>query len=192
MLKRILDLLFSVILIILAAIPMGVVVFLIKINAPGPVLFVQQRVGKNKRLFPIYKFRTMRTDTPKDVPTHLLGNPDAYITSIGKFLRRTSIDELPQLFNIFLGHMSFVGPRPALYNQDDLIALRDQYNINAIRPGLTGWAQVNGRDELPIPVKVSLDHYYYQNMSLLLDIKIIFKTITSVFKAQGVREGKGV
>ena len=155
-----------------------------------PVFFKQRRIGKDKKEFFIYKFRTMKTDTPKDVPTHLLEDPEKYITKIGKFLRKTSLDELPQLYNILKGDMSLVGPRPALYNQYDLIAERDKYGANALAPGLTGLAQVNGRDELPIKVKAEFDGVYTKNISFFLDLKIIFKTIGAVIKSDGVKEGK--
>ena len=151
----------------------------IKIESKGPVFFKQKRIGKNKKEFMIYKFRSMRTDTPKDTPTHLLDDPDIYITKVGRFLRKTSIDELPQIINILKGDMSIVGPRPALWNQDDLIAERDKYNANSIRPGLTGLAQISGRDELEIPVKAKLDGYYVEHMGFALDIKCFFGTIIS-------------
>ena len=166
-----------------------VLVIAIKVDSRGPVLFRQKRVGKNKKLFSIYKFRTMRIDTPHDRPTHLLENPEQYITKVGGFLRRTSLDELPQIFNILFGKMSIVGPRPALWNQDDLVAARDGYGANAVRPGLTGWAQVNGRDELEIPKKAALDGEYVKRMSLFFDIKIFFMTVGKVFKSDGVVEG---
>lgn len=162
---------------------------LVKATSKGPVFFVQKRVGLNKKLFPILKFRTMRIDTPKDCPTHLLQNPNQYITPIGAFLRRTSLDELPQLLNIFVGHMAVVGPRPALWNQSDLIALRDQNGANSIRPGLTGWAQINGRDELSVDLKAQLDGEYVQKLSPLFDIKCIFWTIIKVVRHDGVVEG---
>ena len=161
----------------------------IKVDSPGPILFKQKRVGKNKKTFEIWKFRSMRTDTPKDLPTHLLNDPEHFITRTGRFIRKTSLDELPQLFNIFAGQMAVIGPRPALWNQDDLIAERDQYHANDIRPGLTGWAQINGRDELEIPVKAKLDGEYVQKMSFLFDCKCFFGTITSVLKHDGVVEG---
>jgi O-antigen biosynthesis protein WbqP len=167
-----------------------VISFLIKITSKGPVFFRQQRVGKDKKLFKIHKFRTMRIDTPKDCPTHLLENPDMYITKIGKFLRKTSLDELPQVIDILRGKMSIIGPRPALYNQDDLVTERDIYNANSLRPGLTGLAQVSGRDELEIPIKAALDGEYVKKISLWLDIKIFFKTVFSVLKSDGVKEGK--
>lgn len=161
----------------------------VKLDSRGPILFKQKRVGKNKELFEIWKFRTMRIDTPKDVPTHLLGDPDQYITKVGRFLRKTSLDELPQIFNIFSGKMSVIGPRPALWNQYDLIAERDRYGANALTPGLTGWAQINGRDELEIPVKARLDGEYVQRMSFGFDVKCFLGTIRSVLKSEGVVEG---
>lgn len=166
-----------------------IIALFIKLEDGGNILFKQKRIGLNKKEFYIYKFRTMKTTTPKDVPTHLLENPDSYITAIGKFLRKSSMDELPQLFNILKGEMSIVGPRPALWSQFDLIAERDKYGANNVVPGLTGWAQVNGRDELPIPVKSKYDGEYVKKMSLLFDIYIIIKTVVSVFKADGVVEG---
>ena len=161
----------------------------IKVESKGPVLFKQKRVGIHKRHFNILKFRTMRIDTPKDTPTHLLENPDQYITKVGKFLRKTSLDELPQLFNIFVGHMAIIGPRPALWNQFDLIEERDKYGANDVRPGLPGWAQINGRDELEIPVKAKLDGEYVQRISFPFDVKCFFGTITSVLRHDGVVEG---
>lgn len=161
----------------------------IKIDSRGPVLFKQKRVGIHKTYFPIYKFRTMRIDTPKDMPTHLLANPDQYITKVGHFLRKSSLDELPQLFNILKGDMSFVGPRPALWNQNDLVAERDKYGANDVLPGLTGWAQINGRDELEIPVKAKLDGEYVRRMSFFFDLRCFLGTFTSVLKAEGVVEG---
>lgn len=162
----------------------------IKIETKGPILFKQKRIGKNKKQFTIYKFRTMRIDTPKDTPTHMLKNPQMYITKMGKFMRKTSIDELPQIINILMGQMSIIGPRPALWNQENLIKEREKYNANIIKPGLTGWAQVNGRDELPIPVKAKYDGEYVEKMSLMFDIKIFFRTIRKVFKQDGVVEGE--
>lgn len=161
----------------------------IKLDSKGPVLFKQKRVGIHKTFFTIYKFRTMRTDTPKDMPTHMLANPDAYLTRTGKFLRKTSLDELSQLFNILKGDMSFVGPRPALWNQDDLVSERERYGANDVLPGLTGWAQINGRDELEIPVKAKLDGDYIKNMSFAFDLKCFFGTFGAVAKAEGVVEG---
>ena len=161
----------------------------IKLDSPGPVLFRQKRVGLGKSHFYILKFRTMRIDTPGDMPTHLLVNPEQYITRVGRFLRKTSLDELPQLFNILAGHMAIVGPRPALWNQFDLIAERDKYGANDIRPGLTGWAQINGRDELEIDVKARYDGEYVQRMSLAFDIRCILGTVTAVLRRDGVVEG---
>lgn len=161
----------------------------IKIDSPGPIFFKQKRVGKDKKHFMILKFRTMRMDTPKDCPTHLLENPAQYITKMGKFLRKTSLDELPQMFNILAGQMSIVGPRPALWNQFDLIEERDKYGANSIVPGLTGWAQINGRDELPIEEKARLDGVYVERMGFLFDCRCFMGTITSVLKHEGVVEG---
>ncbi|WP_373116352.1 sugar transferase, partial [Coprobacillus cateniformis] len=161
----------------------------IKLDSKGPILFKQKRVGKNKEYFNILKFRTMSIDTPSDMPTHMLSNPDQYISGAGKFLRRTSLDELPQIINILKGEMAIIGPRPALWNQEDLIAERDKYKANDIKPGLTGWAQINGRDELEIDVKAKLDGDYVKNMSFLFDCKCFFGTITSVLKHDGVVEG---
>ena len=161
----------------------------IKIDSPGPVLFKQKRAGKGKSHFYILKFRTMRIDTPKDMPTHLLANPEQYITRVGKFLRKTSLDELPQLINILKGDMAIIGPRPALWNQFDLIAERDKYGANDIRPGLTGWAQINGRDELEIDVKAKLDGEYVQRLSFGFDVKCFLGTIAAVLRSDGVVEG---
>ena len=188
--KRLLDLVCSAGAIVCLSPMLAVIAVWVKCSSPGPVLFTQKRVGRGKTHFRIYKFRTMRTDTPHDMPTHLLEDPDAFITSAGRFLRRTSLDELPQIFNIFLGQMSVVGPRPALWNQFDLIAERDKYGANDCVPGLTGYAQVHGRDELPIPEKARLDGYYAQNLSFALDVKIVFRTIGSVLHHEGVVEGK--
>lgn len=165
-----------------------IVSLLIKIESKGPVFFKQERIGKDNVNFMIYKFRSMRTDTP-DVATHLLDNPEVFITKIGKFLRKTSLDELPQLLNIIKGEMLFVGPRPALYNQYDLKDLRTEKGVHVLYPGVTGWAQVNGRDELEIPDKVRFDREYIENRSIFLDIKIVFMTIFKVFKSEGVVEG---
>jgi O-antigen biosynthesis protein WbqP len=166
-----------------------VLIIAIKFDSKGPVLFKQKRVGINKTHFNILKFRTMRIDTPKDTPTHLLENPEQYITKMGKFLRKTSLDELPQIWNIFVGQMSIIGPRPALWNQYDLIDERDKYRANDVPPGLTGWAQINGRDELPIDVKSKLDGEYVNQISLWMDVKCFFGTIVSVVKSDGVVEG---
>lgn len=187
--KRCIDFILSLLGLIILSPILIILILFIKLTSPGPVLFKQKRVGINKTHFNIYKFRTMRIDTPKDMPTHLLENPDQYITSIGKFLRKTSLDELPQLINIFKGDMSIVGPRPALWNQYDLIAERDKYHANDILPGLTGWAQVNGRDELEIDVKAKLDGEYVKKMSFFFDCKCFWMTISSVLKHEGVVEG---
>lgn len=166
---------------------------LIFVTDPGPVFFTQKRIGKGKRIFHILKFRTMKTSTPHDVPTHLLENPESYITAVGRFLRKTSLDELPQLFNIFIGQMSAVGPRPALWNQDDLVAERDKYGANDVRPGLTGWAQINGRDELEIPVKAKLDGEYVAALNagrgFSMDMKCFFGSVSSVLRHDGIVEG---
>ena len=166
-----------------------ILIVAIKLDSPGPVLFKQKRVGIHKTYFNILKFRTMRIDTPKDMPTHLLTNPEQYITRVGKLLRKTSLDELPQLWNILVGDMAVIGPRPALWNQYDLIAERDRYGANDMRPGLTGWAQINGRDELEIPVKARLDGEYVQNISFFFDCKCFFGTIKKVLQHDGVVEG---
>ena len=187
--KRIIDIVCSSMAIVFLSIIYLPICLVIKLTSPGPVFFKQKRVGKNKTFFNILKFRTMRIDTPKDCPTHLLKNPAQYITKVGKFLRKTSLDELPQIFNIFKGDMSVIGPRPALWNQDDLIAERDKYGANELKPGLTGWAQVNGRDELPISVKAKLDGEYVEKVSFIFDVKCLFLTIVSVFKSDGVVEG---
>ncbi|WP_214798844.1 sugar transferase [Exiguobacterium sp. s50] len=161
----------------------------IKLESKGPVFFKQKRVGLHRSHFHILKFRTMRIDAPKDMPTHLLTDPDRYITKTGKFLRKTSLDELPQIINILKGEMAIIGPRPALWNQYDLIEEREKYNANDILPGLTGWAQINGRDELPIEIKAKLDGYYIRNLSLWMDIRCFIRTIFSVVKSEGVLEG---
>ena len=187
--KRLIDIIVSGIgLIILSPFFLALIIA-IKLDSKGPVFFKQKRIGINKTHFNILKFRTMRIDTPKDIPTHLLKNPDQYITKVGKFLRKTSLDELPQIINIFKGEMSIIGPRPALWNQYDLIAERDKYGANDVLPGLTGWAQINGRDELPIDVKAKLDGVYIEKMSFLFDIKCFLGTIVSVLKHDGVVEG---
>ena len=185
-LKRLFDFTCSLMAFIFLAIPMMITALAVKLTSPGPILYWSDRVGKNNTIFKMPKFRTMRTDTPA-VATHLLGDPDRWLTPIGKFLRKSSLDELPQLFSILTGDMSIVGPRPALFNQDDLIALRTEKGIHRLTPGLTGWAQINGRDELPIPVKVEFDEYYSKNRSFLLDMKIIFRTFVKVVKSEGVK-----
>ena len=189
-LKRFFDIVLSLVAIIVFSWLLIIIAVAIVVEDKGNILFKQKRIGKNKKEFYIYKFRTMKVSTPKDVPTHLLDNPESYITKIGGFLRKTSLDELPQLFNILKGDMSIVGPRPALWNQFDLIALRDENGSNSVRPGLAGWAQVNGRDELPIDVKAGFDGEYIKKMSIIFDIKIILMTVVSVFTSKGVREGR--
>ncbi len=187
--KRLIDIFLSFWGIVILSLPMLVIAIAIKVDSKGPVFFKQKRVGKGKEHFNILKFRTMRTDTPHDAPTHELNDPKRWITKVGGFLRKTSLDELPQLFNIFAGSMSVIGPRPALWNQYDLIEERDKYGANDVRPGLTGWAQINGRDELEIPVKAKLDGEYIEKMSFGFDCKCFFGTITSVLKSDGVVEG---
>ena len=187
--KRVIDFILSLTAIIILFPVLLILVIAIKVESRGPIFFKQKRVGIYKSHFMIYKFRTMRIDTPKDVPTHLLKNPDQYITKVGHFLRKTSLDELPQLINIVKGDMAIVGPRPALWNQYDLIAERDKYHANDILPGLTGWAQINGRDELEIPVKAKLDGEYVRKMSFLFDLRCLFGTVFSVLRSDGVVEG---
>ncbi|WP_170242320.1 sugar transferase [Streptococcus suis] len=187
--KRVSDMIISGLAIVVLSPVFLLIALAIKIDSKGPVLFKQKRVGKNKSHFMIYKFRSMYVDAPSDMPTHLLKDPNAMITKVGAFLRKTSLDELPQLFNIFKGEMAIVGPRPALWNQYDLIEERDKYGANNIRPGLTGWAQINGRDELEINEKSKLDGYYVQNMSLGLDVKCFLGTFLSVARSEGVVEG---
>ena len=187
--KRILDFLLSLLAIVVLSPVLLVISVVIRVTSPGPVLFRQKRVGQGKRHFMIYKFRTMRTDAPKDQPTHLLRDPNAYITPVGRFLRRSSLDELPQLMNILKGEMAVVGPRPALWNQFDLIAERDRYGANDVRPGLTGWAQINGRDELPIEVKARLDGEYVRRMSFGFDLRCILGTVVKVLRSEDVVEG---
>jgi O-antigen biosynthesis protein WbqP len=187
--KRVLDILISLAALILLSPIFLILIIAIKLDSRGPVFFKQKRVGINKIYFNILKFRTMRIDTPKDMPTHLLENPSQYITRVGRFLRKTSLDELPQIWNILVGKMSIIGPRPALWNQDDLIEERDKYGANKILPGLTGWAQINGRDELPIKLKAKLDGEYVKKMSLCFDLKCCLRTIISVLNRDGVIEG---
>lgn len=187
--KRALDFLLSSVGIVVLSPLLLILVIAIKCDDPGPVFFRQKRVGIHKTHFPIMKFRTMKVDTPHDMPTHLLQNPEQYITRVGHFLRKTSLDELPQIFQIWTGKMAIIGPRPALWNQFDLIAERDKYGANDVRPGLTGWAQINGRDELEIPVKARLDGEYVQKLSFLFDCKCFFGTIGKVLKHDGVVEG---
>ena len=187
--KRTLDIVLSFIGMIALSLFFLLLVLAIKLDSKGPVLFKQKRIGLHKKHFYILKFRTMRIDTPKDTPTHLLENPEQWITKVGKFLRKTSLDELPQIWNIFVGDMSIIGPRPALWNQYDLIEERDRYGANDVLPGLTGWAQIHGRDELPIAKKAELDGYYVQHLSFGLDVRCFFGTIKSVVKSEGVVEG---
>ena len=188
--KRLLDIILSVIGIVVLSPLLIIISICIKLTSKGPVFFKQRRIGKNKIEFTIYKFRTMRSDTPHNMPTHMLKNANSYITKVGAVLRKTSLDELPQLFNIVKGDMSIIGPRPALWNQEDLINEREKYSANDIRPGLTGWAQVNGRDELEIHVKAKYDGEYVDKISFLFDLKIFFKTIINVFKHDGIVEGR--
>jgi O-antigen biosynthesis protein WbqP len=184
--KRILDFTAALALLLAFSIPMLLIALLVKVTSIGPMLYWSDRVGKNNTIFKMPKFRTMRTDTPA-VATHLLADPDQYLTSIGKFLRKSSLDELPQLLSILKGDMSFVGPRPALFNQNDLVELRTKKGIHILTPGLTGWAQINGRDELPIPVKVGFDEYYLKHRSFLFDVKIILMTFFKVLRSEGVK-----
>lgn len=187
--KRLIDVVLSGIGILVLLIPMLIIALIIKIDSPGKVFFTQERVGIHKKPFKILKFRSMRTDTPHDMPTHMLSNPDAYITKFGKWMRKMSVDELPQILCIFIGTMTIIGPRPALFNQEDLLAERDKYGANDVKPGLTGLAQIRGRDELPIDVKAALDGEYVRKMSFLFDAKLFFGTILSVLRSDGVVEG---
>ena len=191
--KRLIDLVLSACGIVVLAPVWLILAIAIKMDDPGPVFFKQKRIAQDKngekQFFQIYKYRSMKMCTPKDCPTHLLENPEQYITKVGGFLRKTSLDELPQIFNIFMGQMSIIGPRPALWNQDDLYEERAKYGANAVKPGLSGWAQINGRDELPIDVKAKLDGEYVEKLSLGFDVKCFFGTITSVLKHEGVVEG---
>ena len=187
--KRLIDIVLSLIGIVVLAIPMLILAIVIKIDSPGPVFFKQKRIAKGKKYFHILKFRSMPVTAPKDMPTHQLQNADAMLSRFQRFLRKSSLDELPQLFCIFIGTMSIIGPRPALWNQDDLVAERDKYGANDVKPGLTGWAQINGRDELEIEVKAKLDGEYVERMSFLFDCKCFFGTIRSVLKSDGVVEG---
>lgn len=187
--KKVIDIVFSLFFILFFSPIFILIAICILVTDYGSVMFKQKRFGMNKSFFYLYKFRTMKVSTPHDVPTHLLKNPEQYITVIGKFLRKTSLDELPQLFNILKGDMSFVGPRPALWNQDDLIAERDKYGANDIKPGLTGWAQINGRDELSIEDKARYDGEYVKKMSLFFDFKCIIGTFFVVITHKGLKEG---
>ena len=187
--KRLLDIVLSLAGLIVSAIPMAVITLVIKREDPGPAVFKQKRFGIHKSFFTLYKFRSMKMSTPHDVPTHQLEDPEQYLLKSGKFIRKYSLDELPQLLNIFKGDMSVIGPRPALWNQDDLIEERDKYGANAVKPGLTGWAQINGRDELEIPVKAKLDGEYAQKLSFLFDCRCFFGTFLKVLRHEGVVEG---
>ncbi len=187
--KRLLDLVLSFLGLMILALPMVIFAVILKLDSKGPVLFWQKRVGRRKEIFRMPKFRTMYTETPAEMPTHLLSDPQRWITPVGRVYRKLSIDELPQLWSILLGKMSFVGPRPALWNQEDLIAERDKYGANDVRPGLTGWAQINGRDELEIPVKAKLDGEYVVKCGFLFDCRCFFRTIAAVLKQNGVVEG---
>jgi len=186
MIKRAFDIVLSVLLLLLFSLPLLLVAMAVKVTSEGPVLHWSKRIGKGNKLFLMPKFRSMKINTPQ-VATHLLSNADSHLTPVGGFIRKTSLDELPQLWSVLNGDMSFVGPRPALFNQDDLVKLRTDLGISNLRPGITGWAQVNGRDELPIPVKVEFDNYYYKNASLFLDLKILFLTAYKVVNAEGVK-----
>ena len=189
MIKRVIDIILAFMGLIMLSPIFLILTLAIKLDSPGPVLFKQKRVGIHKSHFHILKFRTMRIDTPQDTPTHLLDNPEQWITKVGKFLRKASLDELPQIWNIFIGEMSIIGPRPALWNQYDLIAERAKYGANDVPPGLTGWAQINGRDELPIEEKARLDGQYVEKIGFMIDLKCFFKTVWSVLKSDGVVEG---
>lgn len=184
--KRLIDIVLSFIAIVVLLIPIAIISLIILITDPGPIYFKQKRFGKDKKYFKILKFRSMKVDTP-DVPTDKLKNPEQYVTGIGKFLRKTSLDELPQIFNIFIGQMSFIGPRPALWNQKELIKLRDKVHANDVRPGLSGWAQINGRDDISEKKKAQLDGEYMENISFIFDCKCFFGTFTKVAKSEGVK-----
>lgn len=193
--KRWIDIVLSFVGLVLFSWLYLIIIIAIKIDDPGPAFFTQKRVGRGKTLFKLHKFRSMKMATPHDMPTHLLNNPEQYITRVGKFLRKSSLDELPQIWDIFVGKMSIIGPRPALWNQDDLVAEREKYGANDVRPGLTGWAQINGRDELEIPVKAKLDGEYVERLKksafsgMAMDIKCFFGTFLSVLRHDGVVEG---
>ena len=187
--KRLIDLVLSGLALIILAVPLLIFGLIVKLDSKGPILFWQKRVGLHKQTFMMPKFRSMYTETPAEMPTHLLSDPQRWITPVGKVYRKLSIDELPQIWSIFTGKMSIIGPRPALWNQFDLIAERDKYGANDVRPGLTGWAQINGRDELEIPVKAKLDGEYVEKMSFLFDCKCFFGTVLSVLRHDGVVEG---
>lgn len=187
--KRVIDIILSLGGLVLLSPVFLLLALAIYIEDPGPIFFSQNRIGQDKKYFKLHKFRSMKVSTPRDVPTHMLGNPDQYITKVGKFIRAHSLDELPQIWDIFIGNMSVIGPRPALWNQDVLTAERDKYGANDVKPGLTGWAQINGRDELELPVKAKLDGEYVQKESFLFDVKCFFGTIGKVAKDDSVVEG---
>lgn len=187
--KRVLDFSLALIALMVLALPLLVIAIIVKIDSKGPVFFKQKRVGLHKETFMMPKFRSMYTETPSDMPTHLLNDPQRWITPVGRILRKTSLDELPQLLSILSGKMSFIGPRPALWNQDDLVRERDKYGANDVRPGLTGWAQINGRDELPIPEKAALDGEYVKKIGFIMDVKCFFGTFAAVLFHKGVVEG---
>ncbi len=187
--KRLIDFVLSTCSLIVLSPLFVVLILAIKLDSKGPILFKQNRMGIHQSQFKILKFRTMKIDTPQDIPTHLLKNPDQYMTRIGKFLRKSSLDELPQVWNILIGQMSIIGPRPALWNQYDLIEEREKYSANSVKPGLTGWAQINGRDELPIHVKARLDGQYVERMGFRMDVTCFFKTILYIVKREGIVEG---
>lgn len=186
MIKRLVDLLLAVVCLGIFFIPILIIAVLVKLTSKGPALHWSKRIGQNNKIFLMPKFRTMLIETPQ-VATHLLQNPDSFLTPIGKFLRKTSLDELPQIYSVLMGDMSLVGPRPALFNQDDLVALRTSKGIDKLKPGVTGWAQINGRDDLSIPVKVEYDFNYLQKMNLFFDIKILFLTVIKVIKSDGIK-----
>ena len=188
--KRFFDIVFSLLALVVFSPLYIIIALLVKLTSKGPVFFKQDRIGKDKKVFKILKFRTMKSDTDPNTPTHMLENPEAHITKVGKFLRKTSLDEIPQAFNILFGHMSIIGPRPALWNQDDLIAERDRYGANSIKPGLSGWAQCNGRDELSIPIKAKLDGEYVHRFSPWFDVEIIFLSVFKGFAGRGEKEGR--
>lgn len=192
LIKRIVDFTLSLIILAGLSIVFLILSLIIKLDSKGPVFFKQKRIGKGKKEFHILKFRTMKTDAPKEMPTHLLDKPDAYITPVGKFLRKTSLDELPQLINILRGDMSLIGPRPALWNQYDLIEERDKYQANDVLPGLTGLAQISGRDELPIEQKAKIDGEYVEKQNPILDSQIFVKTVFSVLRSDGIKEGVSI
>lgn len=186
MIKRFFDIVLSILGLSILLLPMAIIALIIKLTSRGPAIHFSKRVGKNNKLFLMPKFRSMFVETPQ-VATHLLKNTDSFVTPVGRFIRKTSLDELPQLFSVIKGDMSLVGPRPALFNQDDLVQLRTEKGVDQLRPGVTGWAQINGRDDLPIPIKVNFDFEYLNQMSLLFDFKILFLTVFKVLKSDGIK-----